>query len=142
MAKIAKDTGPSDVRQPDELLHLRQPEVVPGSQPESAQAATRAAVLGEPDAELADTQPHDGSEVTEDTPEANSSENVTTVTEPPPPTFNPGEHTVAEVNEHLDELLRHAENPEDTDASLTEFQRVVDAERADKGRVGITSRSL
>lgn len=59
MAKIAKDTGPSDARQPEEPLHLRQPEVVPGSSPESAQEATRAAVVGSPDSELSDVQPQE-----------------------------------------------------------------------------------
>lgn len=134
MAKIAKDTGPSDVRQPDEPLHLRQPEVVPGSNPESAQAATRAAVLGEDNSDMPDVQETDGTESTE--PGSEPDADAVTRTDPPVPTYDPSQYTVEEVKAHLADLLEEEDNPE---AAEREVERIIQVERDGKNRVGITS---
>lgn len=49
MAKNSREAGPSDLNQPGEPLHLLNAEVVPGTNPESAQIATTAAVLAQDD---------------------------------------------------------------------------------------------
>lgn len=130
MAKIAKDSGPSDVRQPEEPLHLRQPEVVPGSTPESAQEATRAAVVGSPDPDLPDTVDEEVADGDEPGPDPEPGSVVST--EPPEPPYDPKDHTVAEVNEHLRQL-----DEEDTDEAVAEYSRILDVERAGLNRKGI-----
>lgn len=138
MAKISQQQGPSDARQPGEPLHLRQPEVVPGSNPERAQEATTAAVLGEDNSEVSDVQPTDGTESTEPGPEPEDADPDAVVTrvDPPAPTYDPKDYTVEKVNEHLDELLA-----EDTDEARAEFDRIVLLEIDGKNRTGITSRA-
>lgn len=64
-------------------------------------------------------------------PELVSHSETGAVAEPEPELFDPNEHTISKVNAYLDSL------DQGTEEGATEFDRVLDAEKAGQNRKGI-----